>query len=94
MKKIKALFTLTAAALLLAGCASTGSTPSQGSSASRGKAKPYPLDTCIVTDNELGSMGTPLTKVYDGQTVKFCCKPCVKEFEAEPAKFLPKINKS
>lgn len=88
MKKMKALFTLTAAALLLAGCASTGSSSSQRN------AKPYPLNTCIVTDNELGSMGTPITKVYAGQTVKFCCKPCVREFEAEPAKFLPKINKS
>lgn len=93
MNTIKALFTITAASLLLAGCASTGSTPS-GSTASSGKAKPYPLETCIVTDNELGSMGRPITKVYNGQTVKFCCKPCVKEFEAEPAKFLPKINKS
>ncbi|MBA4150871.1 MAG: hypothetical protein H0X66_22395 [Verrucomicrobia bacterium] len=88
MKKIKILFTTTAAALLLAGCASTGS------STSSGKAKPYPLNTCIVTDNELGSMGTPLSKVYNGQTVKFCCKPCVREFEEDPATFLPKINKS
>lgn len=42
---------------------------------------PYPLDTCIVTENALGSMGNPITKVYGNQEVKFCCRPCVAEFE-------------
>jgi len=55
-------------------------------------AKPYPLKTCLVTDNELGSMGKVVTKVYDEQEIKFCCKPCVKKFEANPAKFLSKLN--
>ncbi len=54
--------------------------------------KPYPLKTCIVSDNELGSMGTPITKVHQGQEVKFCCKPCIKKFDAAPAKYLAKLN--
>ena len=55
------------------------------------KTKSYPKKTCLVTDNELGSMGTPVTKVYEGQEVKFCCKPCVKKFEKNPAKYLGKL---
>jgi len=73
---------LTCAALSLVACAST---PKSGG------VRPYPLDTCIVTDNALGSMGDPITKVYDGQEVKFCCEPCVEEFEADQAAFLAKL---
>lgn len=86
MKAITAILTVSTAALLLTGCASTEA----GSAASN--TKPYPLQVCIVTDNELGSMGTPVTLVHEGQTVKFCCKPCVKKFKAEPQKYLSKLN--
>ena len=68
----------------LASCANTA-----GSAA--GGTKSYPLATCIVTDNKLGSMGDPVTKVYNGQEVKFCCQPCVKKFEANPEKYLSKL---
>lgn len=57
-----------------------------------GKAKPYPLETCIVTDNKLGAMGDEVTMVYEGQEIKFCCKPCKKKFEKEPARYLPKLK--
>ena len=49
-------------------------------------AKKYSLNYCLVTDNELGSMGKVITKVYDGQEIKFCCKACVPKFEKNPAK--------
>jgi len=80
MKPILAL----AALLLFAGCASPGAKT----------AKPYPLDTCIVTDNTLGSMGRPITSVHEGQEVKFCCAPCVKKFERDPERYLQKIKSS
>jgi uncharacterized UBP type Zn finger protein len=54
-------------------------------------AKPYPLTTCIVTDNGLYSMGGPVTRTYNGQQIKFCCKPCVKKFEANQPKYLAKL---
>ncbi len=54
-------------------------------------AKPYPLNYCVVTDNELGSMGKVVTKVYGDQQIKFCCKPCVAKFEKNPAKYLAKL---
>lgn len=55
--------------------------------------KPYPFKVCVVSGNELGSMGKIVTKVYEGQEMKFCCKPCVKKFEANPARYLAKLKK-
>lgn len=75
-------------ALLLPACTSTDS---PATAAAGTGVKRYPLRTCIVTDNELGSMGEIITKTYGGQEVKFCCKPCVKKFEANPPKFLAKL---
>ena len=57
------------------------------------KARPYPLKTCVVSGNNLDSMGGSITKVYDGQEIKFCCKPCIKKFEANQAKYLSKLPK-
>ena len=56
--------------------------------------QPYPLDTCIVMDSKLGSMGDPIVKVHDGQEVKFCCKPCVAKFNEDPAFFMGKLAES
>jgi YHS domain-containing protein len=56
-----------------------------------GAAKPYTLKNCIVSGEELGGMGKPVSKVYEGQEVKFCCKSCIKKFEKDQAAFLKKI---
>jgi hypothetical protein len=85
MKKLLRLLPVTVVAAVLTACASTESAAAAG-------AKAYPLKVCIVTDNDLGSMGTPVTLVHDGQAVKFCCKPCVKKFNAEPQKYLAKLK--
>lgn len=55
-------------------------------------AKPYPLTVCIVTDNDLGSMGDEQAIVHEGQTIKFCCAPCVSRFRKNPAKYLGKLT--
>lgn len=83
LKSIKTIALLALASLFLASCAST--TASSG-------VKPYPKETCIVTDNKLGSMGDPVTMVYKGQEVKFCCQPCVAKFNKDPGKYLSKLN--
>lgn len=71
-----------AIALVLASC---GTTPTITG------AKPYPLDTCIVTGNKLGSMGDPVSFVHNGQEIKLCCQPCMKRFKANPEKYLAKL---
>jgi len=47
-----------------------------------------PAKTCVVTGNELGSMGPVVSKKHEGKTVKFCCKPCVAKFQKNPGKYL------
>ncbi len=61
-------------------------------SAGAAEVKPYPLPTCLVSGNKLGSMGKPVVTVHEGQEIKFCCKPCIKKFNANPAKFLAKLK--
>jgi hypothetical protein len=54
--------------------------------------KRYPLKTCIVTDNALGSMGDEQRIVHNGQEIKFCCKPCISKFKKNPEKYLKKLR--
>ncbi len=65
----------------------------QTADAANSAAKPYTLDTCIVSDEKLDSMGEPVVKIYDGQEVKFCCSNCIEDFEKDKAKFLTKLEK-
>ena len=59
-----------------------------------GEAKPYPLATCVVSGEKLGSMGKPVTKVHEGREVKFCCKSCIKDFKADPDKYIAKLDQA
>lgn len=52
----------------------------------------YPLTTCVVSGEDLGSMGTPVEVTHEGTTVKLCCKSCIKEFNASPDKFVAKVK--
>jgi len=57
-------------------------------------AKPYPLDTCIVTDEKLDA--DPDMKsysfVHEGQEIKLCCKSCLKKFNKSPETYLKKLK--
>ena len=57
----------------------------------KGPAKPYPLKVCLVTDSDLDSMGDEVSFVYQGQTIKICCKPCERKFLRSPEKYLAKL---
>ena len=52
----------------------------------------YPLKTCVVSGEKLGSMGKSFVHTYEGREVQFCCKACLKEFNKDPQKFLKKID--
>jgi len=56
-------------------------------------AKPYPLTTCIVSDEKLDE--DPSMKsysfVHEGQEIKLCCKNCKKKFDKDPAKYMKKL---
>ncbi|MCB2141338.1 hypothetical protein KQH29_00180 [bacterium] len=55
----------------------------------------YPMDTCLVSGEKLGGeMGDPVKLVYNNRLVQFCCKGCVKDFKAEPEKFLKQLDEA
>ena len=98
MKTPKLLLT----AALLAGLATTvalqadekihGHHDPAAGSAKDEKAKPYPLDFCLVSGDKFESSDMkPVELVYQGQTIKFCCKNCVKDFKKDPKEYLTKL---
>ncbi|MCF7728765.1 MAG: hypothetical protein K9M81_00190 [Chthoniobacterales bacterium] len=53
---------------------------------------PYPLSTCVVSENPLGVMGPPFIIQHDGTEVRFCCEECVKDFNKDPEKYLKRLH--
>ena len=61
------------------------------------QADNYPLKTCVVSDEPLGSMGEYTTYIHKeagkpDRTVRFCCDGCIDDFKKDPAKFLAKLD--
>ena len=56
------------------------------------KANPYPLETCIISGEKLGSMGKPVVFKYKEQEIKLCCKSCRAKFDKDADTFLKKIQ--
>jgi len=54
----------------------------------------YPLGVCVVSGEELGSMGDPVVYYHEGVEVRFCCDACIPEFEEDPEKFIVKIEQA
>ena len=56
-------------------------------------AKPYPLETCLISDEKLGADPDmkPFAFVHEGQEIKMCCKACKKDFDKDSKKFLTKL---
>jgi YHS domain-containing protein len=54
----------------------------------------YPLDTCVVSGEKLGSMGKPVIIKHEGREIRFCCGNCVQEFKKDPAKYLKLLDEA
>lgn len=54
----------------------------------------YPLETCVVSGQKLGSMGEPVEYVHDNRLVRLCCKGCISAVEKDPAKHLTELDKA
>ena len=52
----------------------------------------YPLDTCPVSGQALGSMGEPVEMVVGNRLVKLCCGGCVGKAEADPEAVIAKLD--
>ncbi len=88
MKKTIAILMSSAALLAITACSGERDT----TSAAADTPTPYPLDTCIVSGEPLGSMGEPVVIVHEGQEIKFCCDACLPGFEEDPARYLGKLE--
>ncbi len=59
-----------------------------------GQRKAYPLDTCPVSGQKLGSMGNPVEIVVANRLVRFCCRGCLRGFWKDPAKHLATLEEA
>jgi len=88
--------TLTALALALASPALSYAQQTEAETIAKARAS-YPLKTCLVSDENLGSMGDAVPYVHraSGQperVVFVCCEGCIDDFKQDPAKFLKKVD--
>lgn len=88
MKTIKSILTIACALAFIAAISVATAEDKKAA------AKPYPLDTCIVSDEKLGADASmkPFSFTHEGQEIKLCCKSCQKDFNKNPAKYLKKID--
>ncbi len=59
--------------------------------------KAYPLKTCVISKEDLGTMGEPTDLIYRAEgspdrLVRFCCESCIKDFKKDPAAALKRID--
>jgi hypothetical protein len=54
----------------------------------------YPLATCVISKQKLGSMGEPIDYVVGNRLVRFCCAGCMGTFNRAPAAHLATIDKA
>lgn len=52
-------------------------------------ATSYPLKVCFVSDDKLDD---PVDTLYGDRLLRFCCKGCLRSFNKNPSKFLPKLD--
>ena len=52
----------------------------------------YPLKTCAISGEPLGSMGAPVQLMLEGTLVQLCCKSCTKKAMAKPAEMAKKVT--
>ena len=99
-----------ASALLIAGCGDTdvvvddaderpsladvdydAETPDRDSSAIPAD---YPLDECVISGENLRSMGEPYAHEVEGGVVMLCCPPCKDDVDADPERYLAQIEQA
>ncbi|MHC4414982.1 MAG: hypothetical protein ACYS0G_06845 [Planctomycetota bacterium] len=54
----------------------------------------YPLSTCMISGQKLGSMGEPIDYVFANRLVRFCCAGCAGAFNKGPAAHLAKLDEA
>lgn len=89
-----------AAGLFLSGCSQRNTTPlNVGTGPAAVEAENpsppmYPIDTCVVSGEKLGSMGEIYVVDVRGRAVKLCCAGCEAQLLADPAKYLAMLDEA
>jgi YHS domain-containing protein len=91
---MKALNLSWVSVLVLGACLVFPSFSVEGADEVKAEKPAYPLTTCVVSGEKLGSMGKSYVHEHKGKEVQFCCKSCLKSFDKDPAKYLAKIEKA
>ena len=55
-------------------------------------SEPYPLETCPVSGEALGSMGGAIEHQEPGRELRFCCESCVGAYEADSESYNAAID--
>ena len=94
----KSIPALLASLLLTAGSLPAAAAPTDAEIIAAAR-KTYPLKTCLVSNESLGSMGEASGYIHRAagkpdRVVFFCCEGCSDDFKADPAKFLKKLDEA
>lgn len=93
--RTKTMKTRSILALLCLAIVSLPASAEESPKAKAAKAKPYPLDKCLVSDEKFEGSGMEAHEfVHEGQTIKLCCKSCLKDFKKDTAAYLKKLPKA
>jgi len=52
----------------------------------------YPIETCLVSGEKLGSMGDPVEVVVGNRLVRLCCSGCQPKFGKDPTTFISRLD--
>ena len=52
----------------------------------------YPLETCVVAGQRLGSMGDPVERIIGSTLVRLCCAGCLDSLQRDPLKYLAAVQ--
>jgi len=58
------------------------------------QGKKYPTTKCVISGEDLGSMGKPKDVIVANTLVRVCCKGCVKKVTDNPADAVKKLEKA
>ena len=104
--KLRPVFGVAVLAALVALAATSCSTKSgdgdKAAAEGSKEGKAYPITSCVVSGDKLGSMGKPYVYVYKdpkvkddpGREIYFCCDGCLPDFQKDPAKYLKKYDEA
>ncbi len=58
------------------------------------KEDTYPLEACIVSGENLGSMGEPFIYEHEGREIRLCCAGCLGRFLDDPDGYMKKMDEA